>query len=380
MSPPGNQQEVQKLAGRIAALSRFISRAAHRSLPFFLLLRKAKKFEWDEECMKAFDDLKKYLAELPILAKPAPGEQLYVFFSATEIAVSSVLIRQKGTEQSPVYYISHVLKGAELRYAVVGKLALALVTTARRLKPYFLSHPIMVLTNSPLGKIMTHADISGRLVKWTTELGEYDIQYGPQTSIKAQALADFLAETQHVEVEDLWKASVDGSSTKEGSGVGVLLISPKRDELKLAVRLDFRESNNEAEYEAVLACLRAAWQVGAARVHIFSDSQLVAHQMNGSYDIKNERLIEYVREVEAAKELFTELVFKQIPREENEGADTIAKMASSLHSWKSRYVVIQVKLSTSLNSPSPEPKDHDWCTELLGYMKNGELPRDPKKA
>ncbi|XP_075515931.1 uncharacterized protein LOC142550751 [Primulina tabacum] len=103
MTPPGNLQEVQKLAGRIAALSRFISRAAHRSLPFFRVIRKAKKFEWDEECVKAFDDLKKHLAELPILAKPASGEPLYVYLSATEMAVSSVLVRQKGTEQSPVY-------------------------------------------------------------------------------------------------------------------------------------------------------------------------------------------------------------------------------------------------------------------------------------
>ncbi|XP_073041970.1 uncharacterized protein [Primulina eburnea] len=217
MTPPGNLQEVQKLAGRIAALSRFISRAAHRSLPFFRVLRKAKKFEWDGECTKAFEDLKTYLAELPILVKPSVGEQLYVYLSATEAAVSSVLVRQKGTEQNPVYYISHALKGAELRYTTVEKLALALVTTARRLRPYFLSHPIMVLTNSPLGKIMTHADISGRLVKWTTELGEYDIQYGPRTAIKAHALADFLAETLHVEMEDLWKVYVDGSSTNEGS-------------------------------------------------------------------------------------------------------------------------------------------------------------------
>ncbi|XP_075481101.1 uncharacterized protein LOC142521805 [Primulina tabacum] len=261
MSPPGNLQEVQKLTGRIAALSRFISRAVHRSLPFFCVLRKAKRFEWDEECMKAFDDLKTYLAELPILAKPAPGEQLYVYLSAIEAAVSSVLIKQKGTEQSPVYYISHALRGAELRYTVVEKLALDLVTTARRLRPYFLSHPIMIFTNSPLGKIMTHADISRRLVKWTTELGEYDIQYGPRTAIKAQTLADFLAETLHVEMEDLWKVYVDGSSTNEGIGVGVLLISPKGDELKLVVRLDFRASNNEAEYEAVLAGLRAARQV-----------------------------------------------------------------------------------------------------------------------
>ncbi|XP_073129182.1 uncharacterized protein [Henckelia pumila] len=276
MSHPRNLQEVQRLAGRIAALSRFISRSAHRSLHFFKVLRKAKKFEWDAECGKAFEDLKNYLAELLVLAKAVPGEPLYIYLSALEGAVSSVLIRQEGAAQHPLYFFSHSLKGAELRYSEVEKLALALVITARKLRPYFLSHPIVVLTNSPMGRILTDADISGRLVKWTTKLSEYDIQYEPRAAIKAQALADFLAETKHMEGQGLWKVYVDGSSNSEGCGVGVLLISPQGDDIRLAVRLDFRASNNEAEYEAVLIGLRAAKQVGAARIHLYSDSQLVA--------------------------------------------------------------------------------------------------------
>ncbi|XP_073119986.1 uncharacterized protein [Henckelia pumila] len=165
MSDPRNLQEVQRLVGRIAALSRFISRSAHRSLPFFKVLRKAKKFEWDDECGKAFEDLKIYLAELPVLAKAISGEPLYIYLSALEEAVSSVLIRQEGETQDPIYFFSHALKGAELRYSEVEKLVLALVMTARKLRPYFLSHPIVVLTNSPIGRILTRVDISGRLVK-----------------------------------------------------------------------------------------------------------------------------------------------------------------------------------------------------------------------
>ncbi|XP_073119193.1 uncharacterized protein [Henckelia pumila] len=155
MSAPRSLHEVQRLSGRIAALSRFISRSAHRSLPFFKVLRKAKKFEWDDECRKAFEDLKNYLAELPLLAKAILGEPLYIYLSALEGAVSSVLIRQEGTTQYPIYFFSHALKGAELRYSGVEKLALALVMTARKLRPYFLSHPIVVLTNSPIGRILT---------------------------------------------------------------------------------------------------------------------------------------------------------------------------------------------------------------------------------
>ncbi|XP_075494699.1 uncharacterized protein LOC142532266 [Primulina tabacum] len=373
MVSPQGPKDVQQLAGRIAALARFISRSAHRSLPFFRTLRKAKKFEWGPDCKKAFTELKEYLAELPVLAKPAAGEPLWVYLSATEGAVSSVLVKLDGSVQQPVYYVSHALKGAEIRYSGLEKLALALVMTARRLRPYFLSHPIVVLTNSPLGRILTHSDMSGRLVKWTTELGEYDIQYEPRTAIKAQALADFLAETVHQENEDPWKVYVDGSSSKDGSGVGVVLISPAGKEVKLAVRLDFRASNNEAEYEAVLAGLRVAINVGATRVLIFSDSQLVAQQMKGMYDVKDEKLIEYAREVDRIREKFTEITFEQIPRKENEKADTLAKMAGTMGSWKTRDVVFQVELTPHTSSPAVEHGEEDWRTEIIDYLKEGKL-------
>ncbi|XP_075473890.1 uncharacterized protein LOC142504936 [Primulina tabacum] len=201
----------------------------------------------------------------------------------------------EGSTQQPVYYVSHAHKGTEIRYSALENLALALVMTVRRLRPYFLSHPILVLTKSSLGRILTHSDMCGHLVKRTTELGEYDIWYEPRTDIKGQALADFLAETVHQENEDPWKVYVDGSLSKDGSGVGVVLISPAGEEVKLAVWLDFRASNNEAEHEAVLAGLRAARNVGDTRVLIFSDSQLVAQQMKGIYDVKNEKLIEYAQ-------------------------------------------------------------------------------------
>ncbi|XP_073017818.1 uncharacterized protein [Primulina eburnea] len=342
MVSPQGPKDVQQLTGRIAALARFISRSAHRSLPFFRTLRKAKKFEWDPACKKAFEELKRYLAELPVLAKPVAG--------------------------------------AESRYSGLEKLALALVVTARRLKPYFLSHPIVVLTNSPLGRILTHSDISGRLVKWTTELGEYDIQYEPRTAIKAQALADFLAETVHQENEDPWKVYVDGSLSKDVSGVGVVLISPAGEEVKLAVRLDFRASNNEAEYEAVLAGLRAPRNVGATRVLIFSDSQLVAQQMKGMYDVKDEKLIEYDREVDRVREKFTEITFEQIPRKENEKADALAKMAGTMGSWKNRDVVFQIELAPHTSSPAVEQEEEDWRTGIIDYLKEGKLPANPREA
>ncbi|XP_073294623.1 uncharacterized protein [Primulina huaijiensis] len=174
-------------------------------------------------------------------------EKLLIYLSATEYAVSLVLIQEERTDQNPVYYASHALRGPELRYTELEKIALSLIITTRKLRPYFLSHPIIVLTSSSLGKIMNNPDILGRLVEWTIELWEYDITYQPRTAIKAQALSDFLIEMAQSGKEEVGRVFVDGAAYKEGSGVEVVLVSSTGEKIKYAVRLDFRASNNEAE-------------------------------------------------------------------------------------------------------------------------------------
>ncbi|KAL0361410.1 UNVERIFIED_CONTAM: hypothetical protein Sradi_3825500 [Sesamum radiatum] len=95
MKAPACVNDVQRLTGRIAALNRFSSISTERSLPFFKTLRKARTFEWDASCQHAFEEFKNYLAGLPLLVKPSPGDTLYLYFSATPQAVSSVVIREE---------------------------------------------------------------------------------------------------------------------------------------------------------------------------------------------------------------------------------------------------------------------------------------------
>ena len=108
--------------------------------------------------------------------------------------ISAVLVKEDGKIQKPIYYVSKVLHEAELNYSKIEKFALALITTSRKLRPYFQAHRIEVLTDQPLRNIMHSPKVSGRLIKWTIELGEFDIQYKPRVAIKAQALADFVVE------------------------------------------------------------------------------------------------------------------------------------------------------------------------------------------
>ncbi|XP_073133580.1 uncharacterized protein [Henckelia pumila] len=230
----------------------------------------------------------------------------------------------------PVYFVSHASKGPELNYLTQEKLALALVITTRKLRPYFLSHPITVLTNSALGKIAANPDVSGRLVRWITELSEYDIKYEPRTAIKAQDLADFLAEIVQLEQEELWKIFVDGSSCQSGSGAGIVIISPWGEETNISIRLDFKASNNEAEYEALLLGLKAARNLGISRAILYSDSQLAIQQSNGKFECKDGKMLRYVKALDKAREGFTKLNLELIPRTENIKADHLARLSSAL--------------------------------------------------
>ena len=110
-------------------------------------------------------------------------------------------------------------------------------------------------------------------------MSEFDIDYRPRTAIKAQALADFIAEFTHPlkkdeqsEEDEAWTVNIDGSSTKEMSGAMVILVSPEKDKFEYALQLRFRATNNEAEYEALLAGLKLSKSMGIKNLIVKSDS------------------------------------------------------------------------------------------------------------
>ncbi|PKA62943.1 RNA-directed DNA polymerase like [Apostasia shenzhenica] len=232
MPSPKTAKEIQKLAGRINSLGRFISKAGNRCSPFFRCLRNNKKGQWDSECEAAFTELKKYLTSTPILIAPKEGTVLSLYLGVSDTAVSAVLLDGEKGGQHPIFYTSHILLDTESRYPTLEKLALALLTTTRKLRPYFQSHTIQVVTNQPLLKILHTPEVSGRLLKWSIELGEYDIKFVPRTTIKAQALADFVAEFSTSEpppaktLANLWSLHVDGASGSQSQGARILLTSP----------------------------------------------------------------------------------------------------------------------------------------------------------
>ncbi|GLT62786.1 hypothetical protein SLA2020_353960 [Shorea laevis] len=346
---------------------------------------KQKKFEWNEECEAAFEELKSYLSSPPLLTKAVDGEILYLYLGISDEAISSVLVREEGKQQRPVYYISSVLHGAEVRYSIAEKAALAVVTSARKLRPYFQSHPIIVLTDQPLRQILQKPECSGRLIKWAVELGEFEITFQQRSAIRAQALADFIVEctSAHPESQpelDSWTLYVDGASSSKGSGAGAILIGPDGYRSEHALKFSFEATNNMAEYEALLLGLQLALELKVAAIQIFSDSQLVVNQVNSVCEIIDPVMMKYAAMVAELKSRFQKFRLSKIPRAENEQADSLCKFASDGNQG-SRSVFVEILNEPSFQKPrmieiSTDPDAPSWTDPIISFLRDGTVPAD----
>ncbi|GKV11062.1 hypothetical protein SLEP1_g22348 [Rubroshorea leprosula] len=274
MEPPKSMKDIQRLTRRVAALHRFISKSADKCLPFFKIMRStAQKDESDE-------------------------------------AISSFLVREEAKQQKLIYYISNVLHGAELRYPISEKAALVVVTSAKKLRPYFQSHLIV-----------------------------------QKSAIRAQALADFIVEctphhsTPNPEPNE-WTLYVDGASSSKGLRAGALLIGPNGYQSEHAMKFNFDATNNMVEYEALLLGLQLAFELKISAIQVYSDSQLVVNQINSICEVVDTVMMKYVTLVAELKCRFQRFYLSKIPRTENEQADSLSKFASD-SSLSSRSIFVE---------------------------------------
>ncbi|KAL5541056.1 hypothetical protein UlMin_042629 [Ulmus minor] len=358
MEPPRKIKEVQRLTGRIAALNRFISRATDRCKPFFQALRKGKDFIWTADCEQSFQELKSYLGKPPLLSKPHEGDSLILYLAVSKGAISSALVREEDG-----------------------------------LRPYFQAHTIIIPTKFPLKQVFQKPEASGRLAKWSIELGEFDIQFKPRTAIKGQALADFIAEfTYTPEMSEKlttqtqnsqWKLYVDGSSTENSSGAGIILLSPDGVKLSCAVRFKFKATNNQAEYEALLSGLRLAKEVSARHLTIYSDSQLVVSQVNSEFQAKGEKMASYLEKAKEAMNQFDTVTIIQVPRAENTNADALARLATGLEERLLKTVPIEILEVPSIVKPEQVGSvvvRPCWMDPIISFLRDGTLPADKFEA
>ena len=279
-----------------------------------------------------------------------PDEVLFSYITVALYAVSLVLIRVDNSVQRPVYYVSKSLHEAEVCYLPLEKAILAVVLDTRKLPHYFQAHTVVILTQLPLKAILRNADCTGRIAKWGTILGAFDIKYMSRTSIKGQVLADLVAKFTKPQIEELpsvenmdeklvgtishyrlptWEVYVDGASNQKGSEVRLVLISPENVIIEKSLRLDFSTTNNEVKYEALLIGMTMVQRMGGKSIKLFSDSRIVVGQVKGEFEAKDGRMQGYLSQVKCLQSKFDSFDLLHISRNGNTHADSLAMLATS---------------------------------------------------
>ncbi|GAU27754.1 hypothetical protein TSUD_215650 [Trifolium subterraneum] len=355
MRSPTSVKEVQQLTWRITALSRSLSCVGEKAFHFFATLKSSERFTWSDKCEEAFQQLKVFLASPPILTRPQLGCPLYLIF-----------------------------RGAEIRYQKIEKLSLAVVTTARRLRHYFQSHKIVVKTDHPIKHVLKKPDLAGRMVAWAVQLSEYDITFVPRGNIKSQILEDFILElSSPPEATNMqpWTLSVDGASNIRGSGAGVVLEGPDGVLIEQSLRFAFKASNNQAEYEALIAGMRLAKKMEVADLRAKSDSQLVTSQVSGEFQAKDPQLIKYLEQVRSLAKHFNTFELIYVPREQNARADLLSKLASTKKPGNNRTIIQETvtKPSTGNLEVWMVTRNDDWRTPIIQYLENEKLPEEKEE-
>ena len=230
-------------------------------------------------------------------------------------------------------------------------------------------------------------------MKWAIELSEFDIIYKPKTAIKGQVLADFVTKftsaepaknTQALTDLPIWKLSVDRATNAQGIGAGLILTSPEGIDIEYALRFGFQASNNEAEYEAVIAGFSLAHSLEIDLLEVCSDSQLVVRQIEDTYKAKSGRMILYLRKVRDLLKKFVLVQVRHIPRAENSRADALAKLATASQEDLSRSTPVEYLAEPSIDlcdvEVSQVGSEPSWMEPIWDYIIDGRLPDDPKEA
>ncbi|GJZ25067.1 reverse transcriptase domain-containing protein [Tanacetum coccineum] len=402
-------KDVQKLNGKLASLNRFLTKSAEKSQPFFKTLKKCMKKSdlcWTDEAESAFKQHVSALLVSDTNIPPYVTSELHIIYltnSASWYAVLIVLPHQKlgrafhllfSSIEEDSFFCNDIL-GPEVNYTSMEKLVLALVHASKRLKRYFQAHPIIVITDQPIKQVLSKPEVAGRLQKWSIELGEYAIHYRPRISVKGQILADFIVERPEEDSADTpmkieeklsepWILFTDGSSCADGSGAGLILTSPEGMEFTYALRFGFEATNNEAEYEALIAGLRIAEQMGIKSLQANVDSRLVANQVNGTYIAKEADMIRYLEKVKTLTNGFRMFTIKQVPRSENKKADALSKIASTSFAHLSKQVLVEELKEKSINKAEVlaivEEEGETWMTPIHDYITGGILPAETDRA
>ncbi|GJU50400.1 reverse transcriptase domain-containing protein [Tanacetum coccineum] len=348
-------RRIQSQHQRAESMSRQGRRCLKSSIPKMFERRtkvklKARKSKQTTEAEEAFKQMKQLIAELPMLTAPMEKEELIVYLAAA---------KETG------------FKRPRNKLYINGKVGAGLGTC-----------------------VLSRPEVAGRLQKWSIELGEYAIHYRLRVSVKGQILADFIVERPEEDSPDTlmeteeellepWILFTDESSCTDGFREGLILTNPEGMEFTYALRFRFDGTNNKAEYEALIAGLRIAEQMGVKNLQANVDSRLVANQVNGTYVAKEANMIRYLEKVKILTSSFKTFSIRQVPRSGNKKADSLRKITSTSFAHLSKQVLVEELKEKSIGEVeilAVVEEGDTWMTPIFKYLTKETLPVDVKKA
>uniref|UniRef100_A0A2N9F794 RNA-directed DNA polymerase n=1 Tax=Fagus sylvatica TaxID=28930 RepID=A0A2N9F794_FAGSY len=325
MKPPTTHKELKSFLGKLSYIRRFIPGLAA---------------------------VQNIMTKLPTVCAPISGKSLRLYLASNSQAIGALIAQENdnGVEQ-PIYYVSRTLKDAESRYSGAERSCLALIYASQRLRHYFLAHKVQLMTKShPIRSLLQRPVLSGRLAQWLLQLSQYEITAETPTAIKSQAIADLLAQfpgednsfiTDEVPGEineiflagladSVWTLKFDGSSTATSAGAGIVLYKEGAEAVTKSFKFDFPCSNNAAEYEAYLAGLAIAYEMGIKHLRVIGDSNLVVCQARGEFSLKEPSLAPYRALAQKFETKFSTFEIEHAQRNENRYADALATLGSQI--------------------------------------------------
>ncbi|KAM3018395.1 hypothetical protein FF2_002147 [Malus domestica] len=387
---PTNKVQLQRLLGKINFLRRFIANLAGKIQPLTPLLRLKDKenFEWEPPHQEAFDSIKAYLTSPPVLVPHQRGKPLKLYISALDKSIGSLLAQNnEGGKEQAVYYLSRILTDVE-RYSPVEKLCLALYFAANKLRHYMLPCHVHIIAKTDVIKYMLSKPmLTGRIGKWILALSEFSFQYVPQMAVKGQAITDFLAEHQEYRDEIInIPGTLEVTNVWIPPGKG---ISGKDEWIQQEIRRVAGNTNNRAEYEALIIGLEILIDLGAMEVEVFGDSELVINQVNGEFKCRHITTAGYYL---AATQLLSywdfEISVSHVPRGANLAANEMVLLASGMPIQERGYGVdVEIQMRNlpsilergfSLDVMVLETKIEDWRSHIIHHLKDPSSPTSKK--
>nr|XP_027067607.1 uncharacterized protein LOC113693243 [Coffea arabica] len=390
MPIPKSQKDVKSFLGKINFIGRFIAQLTSTCEPLFKLLKKNAPMDWNEDCQQAFDKIKNYLLNPPVLVPSQPGRPLIMYLSVLDEAVGCVLGQhdESGRKEQAIYYLSKKFTAYEANYSFLERSCCALAWAAQKLRHYLLGYTTyLIFRSDPLKYLLEKSMPTGRMAKWQMILSEFDIVFTTQKAVKGQVIADHLAEnprdddyqplhTYFPDEEILFVGAVKNMSEQHPGWR--LFFDGKH--YPATAKLQFPCTNNMAEYEACIFGLKMALDMEIKDLIAFSDSDLLVHQTLKQWVTRDSKIMLYHCNLLSLASKFRNLELRHIPRTRNAFADALATLSSMIqHPDELVIEPIQIQLQ---NRPAHclvterVTGGRSWYKDIKEFMKTGSYPPD----